>query len=689
MVFVFFVYGLAFFSMGLAVWLEAGRASGFRMTRSLRFLAGFGILHGVHEWMEVFTRLHDTAVITLPYPFLIHTVSIFLLIISFLLLIIFGLQMIFTYREEENGRNHTLTIAALFAIVFSAGAVVILAQNRACPTDCLTMIDVLSRYTLGIPGALLAAWALLLQRRAFQERGMQFCARDIRWAVLALFLYGVVGQFFTKPSALFPSTVINSDLFLQLFGFPVQILRAAAASVVAVFIIRALRAFELERQQQLVDANEARLAAQQEALATQERARAETEQLNRQLQIAVQDLTMLFELSRSLAATLNLDALLQKTMAQVFASVPRIEGGMIFLREKGKRPLQQMVSVGYDGHNDAIANKTMQRQAQAVGEYVVTAERPAGWSGGVIIPLDELTHQSKQTAGQTDAFVVGMPLIVQDRVAGSLVLSLDAQDAPFSSRDLSLIDTVASQLSLAIENAVLYREVQAREELRGEMLHQVVSAQEQERQRIARELHDGVGQMLTALGLGLAAASDSLTRSPERGASQLAELKAMSGQVLNELQGLIAGLRPSVLDDMGLVPALRGLAQAFETRTKISARLEVNGRSRRIQPEIETELFRIAQEALTNIAKHAQANSVTIQLTFNPQAIHLFIRDDGIGFDLDAIALAESGSRWGLLGMQERAALVHGTCRIHSEPGAGTTIQVDIPILEELIHAVH
>ena len=679
LVLIFFVYGLAFFSMGLAVWLESGRTSGFRTARSLRFLAGFGILHGIHEWIEIFSRLDNMAVITLSAPLFVKTLDVILLVLSFLLLIAFGLQMI-SASQEGNGRNRTVQIIAVFTVVYAGSAAIALLQYKPCPADCMTVADVLSRYLLGIPGAMLAAWALLLQRRAFQKRGMMRCAQDIRWAALALFVYGVVGQFFTKPSVLFPSTIINSDLFQQLFGFPVQFLRAGAASAVAVFVIRALRAFEMERQQHLVATNEARLVAQQETLAIQSRAQAETNKLNRELKSAVQDLTMLFNLSRSLAATLDLDALLQKTMAQVFESVPRIEGGMVFLRGRGERPLQKMVSVGYNSHNGETAENAMERQAEAIGKRVAAAGKPAGWSGDGIILLDDLVHHSKQTVAETGAFTIGLPLTVQERVSGSLVLSLSPQAASFTWRDLSLITTVASQLSLAIENAILYQEVQAREERRGELLHQVVSAQEMERQRIARELHDGAGQMLTALGLGLAAASESVTHDPERGARQLAELKTMSGQVIHELQDLVTGLRPSVLDDLGLVPALRGLVKDFEARTAVSAQLVVQGRQRRIVPEIETELFRITQETLTNVTKHAQADTVRVTITFRPQSIQLAVWDDGRGFHPDETLHPGANRRWGLLGIDERVTLVGGTCKITSQPGSGTMVQVKIPV---------
>ena len=271
---------------------------------------------------------------------------------------------------------------------------------------------------------------------------------------------------------------------------------------------------------------------------------------------------------------------------------------------------------------------------------------------------------------------MGMPLVIRELVAGSLVLSLDAGSTWLTPRDLSLIRTIAGQLNLAVANAMLYREVQARDALRGELLHQIVSAQEQERQRVARDLHDGVGQMATALGMGLAAARDSVRIDPKLAERQLIELKSMSGQLVQELQGLIAGLRPSVLDNLGLVPALDGLVKEFEQRTQVKTEFVLTGSERRIMPDIETILFRIAQESFSNVTKHARASLVRILIDFGESAIGLRIQDNGCGFIPQDILGSDPKHQWGLLGIRERVALVGGTCDIVSWPGDGTTIQV-------------
>ena len=229
------------------------------------------------------------------------------------------------------------------------------------------------------------------------------------------------------------------------------------------------------------------------------------------------------------------------------------------------------------------------------------------------------------------------------------------------------------------QTETLNQELREREELLGELLDKVVTAQEDERQRIARELHDGTGQILTGLGLGLAATSDIVESNPVVASKQLAELKRINAQ---ELHDIIGDLRPSVLDDMGLVPALKSQVRQFEERTDVATTFEVTGPRRRVQPEIETIVFRIGQEALTNAAKHASANMVSVHLGYNENCLKLTVCDDGLGFEPETTLRPGEDHRtaWGLLGMQERVSLAGGACFIISEPGEGTTIHVSVPV---------
>jgi signal transduction histidine kinase len=245
---------------------------------------------------------------------------------------------------------------------------------------------------------------------------------------------------------------------------------------------------------------------------------------------------------------------------------------------------------------------------------------------------------------------------------------------------------VEIQRKIATLQAARIEEAERREALRGELLRRVVAAQEAERQRIARELHDETGQALTALGLGLRGVSTLLGQDecPEsvpvidKASGNLRSLQNMVAKSLDELQRVISDLRPSHLDDLGLPAALRWYCNDLQHRLPLQVSVEISGESRDLPAEVKTALFRVAQEALTNVVRHAEAKNARVCLDFGPQAVNLDVQDDGCGFDLEQAEAAARPS-WGLLGMQERANLLGGQLTIHSLPGTGTRVHVSIP----------
>lgn len=683
---IYFFYGLAFFCMGLLVWIESGRASSFRLAQAMGPLAGFGLVHGLHEWFEMFQRLGAAGTANIPAWLLLDEVRVAHLAFSFALLVVFGIRLIYLSRRDDSPTEHIFAYMAAGGLL-GIWVISLVLTNwiyQPAPDEFIAAGDALSRYILGIPGAMLASWAIVLEQRTFRRLEMPDTGRDLLRAALALFIYGVFGQAFPKASFLFPANVVNSELFAQLFGIPIQLFRLLMAALIAIFIVRAVRAFEVERQRNLARANEERLAAQEEALAIQAQSRRETEKLNAELQTAVHDLSLLFDLSRTLAASLDRDALLNQAMQQICHSLPYVETSLVILRNRPDEPLRCQTHAGYQALPQRGTPSCHEAQI-LVGQTLQTGH-PAIFVDGVPVSLPLINGGQERAISDSQLplgnCLLGFPLGDVDLVCGGLVLGLKPEMTLLRQRDLYLLETIASQLTIAIENATRYGESQARETLRGELLHQVVSAQERERQRIARELHDGTGQALTALGLGFAAASENVQRKPELAAAQLAELKTMSTQALQELRDLIRDLRPSLLDDLGLVPALQSQVQSFADRTGVKADFVLNGRRQRMQPEIETILFRIAQEALNNVAKHARATHVTVTVGFADSLLSLEVRDNGRGFDPKTVFEAPDVGRqvWGLLGMQERVALVGGSCMVHSRPGQGTAVQVSIPI---------
>ncbi len=221
------------------------------------------------------------------------------------------------------------------------------------------------------------------------------------------------------------------------------------------------------------------------------------------------------------------------------------------------------------------------------------------------------------------------------------------------------------------------RERERNERARTELLGRMVFAQEDERRRIAREMHDQFGEQLTALGLRIRMLKEAAADREDLSA-QITALEQVAQQLDRDVDHLVWELRPTALDDLGLRAALANYIQDWSSRVDVSAELHTTGLTTdRLASEIETTLYRIAQEALNNIAKHARAGHVEIILERRADQVSLIVEDDGVGFDVSGIDGDRRG--FGLLGMQERAALVGASLQIESAPGEGTTIFVRMP----------
>jgi signal transduction histidine kinase len=473
---IYFFYGLAFFCMGLLVAMEGGQAADRRLRMALRPLAGFGLVHAAHEWLEMFEQIGgfgrnvDAGILSM--------IELSLLAFSFLSLAAFGGYLVL-------GTESTWRVSLIIPLALEALWVFGLVSFRRDypPADLPAVANAWTRYSLAIPGGVLAALGLIVQQRAFRRAGLIRFGQDSLWAAVCFAWYSLVGQLFVHASPLPPSTFINEEAFLRLSGFPIQALRAAAAIGAAVFVIRFLRAFQVENDRKIAALQEARL-----------------------------------------------------------------------------------------------------------------------------------------------------------------------------------------------------QEAQQREALRGELFRRVVAAQEAERQRIARDLHDETGQALTAVGLGLRGLSDSLSSRNKPAVDTLRRLQTLTTESLRELQRVISDLRPAHLDDLGLAAALRWYAGRLQELTALTVRVEISGQERPLDEAVRITIFRIIQESLNNVVKHAEASYVDINLTFEASAARIRVRDNGTGFDATLVRLSRAGrASLGLAGMEERAALLGGTVAIQSRPGYGTEVEAIIP----------
>lgn len=500
---IFFLYGLAFYSLGLALLVESGRASELGFAHSMRLLAGFGLLHGIHEWLGMAERINEE-LLNKPLPDWVAWSRLVILVTSFLALLAFGEHL---FIRERTGSAPTWRTTILAVGWYTGSCIIVRIAFHLDDDEWLQAADVLSRYVLGIPGALFAAWALLYQRKPFRERGMGKFVRDLNLAAVALAVYGGAGQIFPAKSEVFPAEVINSELFSDVFGFPVELFRAAMAVIVAVAMMQVLRALEFENQQRL---------------STIEQERIESERHSRE--------------------TL------------------------------------------------ALLNAELQRANE--------------------------------------------------------------------------------------ETSRLLKEVQRRDAVRGELLQHITAAQESERKRIARELHDETGQALTGLALGLKGLVAMVDTKPELAKHRLTDMGLMASTALGDLRHLINDLRPPQLDDMGLTAALRWMAERANERGLFQTELKISGEPIPLPSELETTLFRIGQEALNNVAKHAQAKKVIVLLDY-ADGPSLTVCDDGVGFNPTAMLDPNNlRTSWGLIGMQERVNLINAELDIESEPNHGTRLTV-------------
>ncbi len=478
---IYFVYGLAFFCMGFAIALEGRRGTDVRLKLALRPLAAFGFLHGLHEWMDMYGYL---GLLSQDFSSQViwNAIKLAILSFSFLSLAAFGSSSL---ARNPESRRISFLIPLIMATIWSF-AIFSIRGDYGAILDLQKAADVLTRYLLGIPSALIASAGLLAQQRSFRRDGLAKFGRDSLIAAIAFAWYGVAGQLFVRSSRLFPSTFINEELFFYWFHFPIQLLRAILAVIVSVYVIRFLRSFDTEIEREIQSLQKAKLG-----------------------------------------------------------------------------------------------------------------------------------------------------------------------------------------------------EAKRREKLRGQLLQRVVTAQETERKRVARELHDETGQMLTAIGMGLSSLNTSLSKNVKKSRSILKELEGLVANSIIEVQRLISNLRPSQLDDLGLPAALRWyLGERSEHAENISIYFSQVGESFELRSSVKIALFRIVQEAITNILKHSQASRANVNLIYGKNNIEVEVKDNGIGLTRDLRDFSGKKS-WGLLGMRERAKLLGGTCDIQSKTNEGVLVRVLIPINEK------
>jgi signal transduction histidine kinase len=322
------------------------------------------------------------------------------------------------------------------------------------------------------------------------------------------------------------------------------------------------------------------------------------------------------------------------------------------------------------------------RRIEALAWSTCTVQLRAGEA--VVVP-DVGAHPELPTAALFATLdirsFVSTPMVHEGRLVGTLCIFARGQGRAFTEGELAFLRAIADQAAQAIANAHLYEALQQEQRARAALLEKTISAQEDERKRIARELHDQTSQDLAALMLSLDTCALSLETEGPGAEQHLQTAKSIAETMLANVHRLINDLRPSLLDDLGLAPAILWYGEQRLKPVGIALDFRCDRMEARLRPALETALFRITQEALTNVVRHAHATRVEVTLDVNGHAVHLTVEDNGSGFEVAAAGAGRGDGRGlGLRGIRERATTMGGDVQIRSAPGEGTTIEVEIPL---------
>jgi two-component system, NarL family, sensor histidine kinase DevS len=371
-------------------------------------------------------------------------------------------------------------------------------------------------------------------------------------------------------------------------------------------------------------------------------------------------LESLGEIGDALAGEVELDPLLA-LVARRLRDLVAARLVLIALPEAGGERLQIVAANGEAAAADGLVGVELDFGGSKTGRVL---QRRRSERVDSVLDDPELDQQVARRMGIRSALYV--PLVVEGRAIG-VVVAHDklGPTSSFTDEDLRLAESLATRAAIAVELS---------HRVSRDAMRRIVEAQELERTRLARELHDETGQALTSILLGLKSFDVRAAGDGDRAA--LAELRELVVSTLQSVRRLAVELRPAALDDFGLVPAIERLRDSVEEQGGISVDVQSNLADARLPAEVETALYRIVQEAFTNVLKHASASRVSVQLTREAGSVTLIVHDDGKGFDP---ANVRDGSL-GLVGMRERVSLLGGHLTIESSEDAGTMLEAEVPV---------
>jgi len=387
-------------------------------------------------------------------------------------------------------------------------------------------------------------------------------------------------------------------------------------------------------------------------------------------------LTAWLEVISTVSSTLDIRQVLH-VVAQLTADL-FFARTCIYMLDKNEKFIRPIAAVGsYNDNNlkdkfKALTNypifPAMNQAIESKRPVIITPQNIHGY-----IPKDIIKdfHYS---------WVIMAPIVKKDKTLGIMQVDRPDDIAGFDQEETDIISAIARVTAITMENAKLIDVLGRKELLLHQLVNKIITAQEDEKERFALDLHDGIIQSLIGIWYRLQRITRSSNKDPEEWYEEINNITAVLGEQINDTRRIIYDLRPIILDNYGLVPAIGSYSNKIQEQHKLHIQLHLGKENVRFPSKIEITLFRIYQEVISNVIKHSGATQVQVEFSFNEDEVNLTIRDNGSGLSDATHQQCHTGEHLGLASIRERTLLLNGSCQINSEPGKGTRVEVIIPV---------
>lgn len=639
--FLFFANGLAFFATGLATAVESRRTSVALPAGRIGFLVAWAFLGSLSNFLQMIISVQEPALAD-SMLLSLQAAKLSLIVTGPMLLLVFGTDLVKTATAVR--RLEWVPVGLVFAWLL---VVVIQLPAASFSPAWMTAAEVAARQVLYLPALGFSAIGMALHARQFTRSGNAQIGRAGSWAAACFALKAVVSGAIGLPSPALSTTSALSAAGLWAYVTSVQVARTLTTLGIAWFVVRLMRLVALEQQRQLEATIQEHLRVQREAWERLDRWSASLGRL-------------LTSVSAATSSPMTLSEVLDIALREVL-NLTRCDAGEVFLVDHERGALRLVSQYGMP----ASAEECLRAHWAAQGNRI---SPPTDLE---IVPSIQETPELRGMPCQRAGFnvVVRVPLKYHGRVLGTINLFNRSHRVP-EAHEMAALTAVGQQVAVVIENARLYAEMQRMAVL-------------EERTRLSRELHDGLAQVLGYLHLKSKVLEQRLAAGDTAAAqAEATEIRETAARAYEDVRESILGLRSTVSAGSGLIAALKEYVRRFSEQSGIVVNVMVSEQARTtFAPEVEVQLLRIIQEALTNARKHSRARSVWVRFESDGTADSVIVEDDGCGFDVQATR--EDGTpHFGLQTMAERAQAAGGRLMIHSEIGRGTMVVVEIPRTE-------